>query len=268
MTTQFSTSEMRVMRFLKTGACEIQDSVRDSHMLLVGEPGTIAVARDEVAAMCGKGLLRMDGQKLALSGKGRGSAKSAKAAPPEPIYGEGRVTAPIELASGEKVEVNLAESPLAMLYRRKGPDGNAFISENEFHAGERLRADFTRGSLMPSITSRWDISVGGGGRGGAGGMAELTDIALASRMRVERALEAVGPELNHVLVDVCCFLKGLERVERECQWPVRSAKVMLKAGLAMLHRHYNPPRDSDRRRGVVLHWGADDYRPAARPQMR
>lgn len=122
-------------------------------MLLVGEPGTIAVARDEVAAMCGKGLLRMDGQKLALSGKGRGSAKSAKAAPPEPIYGEGRVTAPIELASGEKVEVNLAESPLAMLYRRKGPDGNAFISEDEFHAGERLRADFTRGSLMPSITS-------------------------------------------------------------------------------------------------------------------
>ena len=268
MTTQFSTSEMRVMRFLKTGACEIQDSVHDTHMLLVGGLGSIAVSRSEIAAMCGKGLLRMEGQKLALSGKGRASAKPTKNPQHEPSYDGGRMTAPVELASGETVEVNLAESPLAMLYRRKGPDGNAFITEDEFHAGERLRADFTRGSLMPSITSRWDISVGGGGRGGAGGMAELTDIALASRMRVERALEAVGPELSHVLVDVCCFLKGLERVERERQWPVRSAKVMLKAGLAMLHRHYNPPRESDRRRGVVLHWGADGYRPAARPHAR
>ncbi|MBJ6132034.1 hypothetical protein JAU75_04245 [Ochrobactrum sp. Q0168] len=264
MTTQFSTSEMRVMRFLKTGACEIQDSVRDTHMLLVGEQGSIAITRDEIAAMCGKGLLRVDGQKLALSGKGRGSAKSARKAMHEPA----RITASVETAPGETVEINLAESPLAMLYRRKGPDGNAFISEDEFRAGERLRADFTRGSLMPSITSRWDISVGGGGRGGAGSMAELTDIALASRMRVERALEAVGPELNGVLVDVCCFLKGLERVERERQWPVRSGKVVLKTALAMLHRHYNPPRESDRRRGVVLHWGADGYRPAARPHAR
>ncbi|TMV01488.1 DUF6456 domain-containing protein [Brucella haematophila] len=264
MTTQFSASEMRVLRFLKTGACEMQDSVRDTHMLLVGEQGSIAVARSEITAMCGKGLLQIDGQKLALSGKGRGSAKSIRKASHEPA----RITASVEMAPGETVEVNLAESPLAMLYRRKGADGNAFISEDEFHAGERLRADFTRGSLMPSITSRWDIGVGGGGRGGAGGMAELTDIALASRMRVERALEAVGPELNGVLVDVCCFLKGLERVERERQWPVRSGKVVLKTALAMLHRHYNPPRESDRRRGVVLHWGVDGYRPAARPQMR
>jgi len=268
MTTQFSASEMRVLRFLKTGACEMQDSVRETHMLLVGEQGSIAVARGEMAAMCNKGLLQMDGQKLTLSGKGRGSAKSTTKTRHEPIASAARVTTPVEQASGETVEVNLAESPLAMLYRRKGADGNAFISEDEFHAGERLRADFTRGSLMPSITSRWDIRVGGGGHGGAGGMAELTDIALASRMRVERALEAVGPELNGVLVDVCCFLKGLERVERERQWPVRSGKVVLKTALAMLHRHYNPPRESDRRRGVVLHWGADGYRPAARPQMR
>jgi len=96
-------------------------------------------------------------------------------------------------------------------------------------------------------------------------MAELTDIALASRMRVERALNAVGPELSGVLIDVCCFLKGLETVERERQWPVRSGKMLLKMGLAMLHRHYNPQLERDCRSPVILHWGADDYRPTARP---
>ncbi len=97
-------------------------------------------------------------------------------------------------------------------------------------------------------------------------MAELTDIALASRMRVERALEAVGPELSGVLIDVCCFLKGLETVERERQWPVRSGKMLLKTGLAMLHRHYSPQKQ-ERRSPEVLHWGASDYRPIAHPSQ-
>ncbi len=175
-----------------------------------------------------------------------------------------RFTATVEIGGGEKVEVNLSESPLAALYRRKGADGSAFITEDEFHAGERLRADFTRGSLMPSVTSRRDGVAGGRGHGSPGGIAELTDMALASRMRVERALEAVGPELGGVLVDVCCFLKGLETVERERQWPVRSAKMLLRAGLAALHRHYHPPRGGEARRPAILHWGAEDYRPKMR----
>ncbi len=261
MTTQLLASEARIMRFLKNGGCEVQDSIRASHVLLATDQGTIAASRAELEAMQKKGLLYWNEERLVSSQPTINRAKEGG----KPLRNPARTLQTIYYEQGEKIEINPEESPLAMLYRRKNANGSSFISESEFLAGERLRADFTRGSLMPSVTMRWDTSVGGG-RSGPGGMAELTDIALASRIRVERALEAVGPELNGVLVDVCCFLKGLETVERERQWPVRSAKMLLKVGLAALHRHYNPQLEKERGRGAVLHWGADDYRPQMRPQ--
>ena len=261
MTTQLSVSEARILRFLRNDGCEVQDSVRTTHVLLAAEQGTIAASRAELEAMERKGLLQWDGERLVLSRHGVRHSK-AKA---KPFACSAKKTQTIDYEQGEKVEINPEESPLAMLYRRKNPKGVSFITESEFLAGERLRTDFTRGSLMPSVTMRWDNSAGGK-RSGPGGMAELTDIALASRMRVERALEAVGPELSGVLVDVCCFLKGLETVERERQWPARSAKMLLKAGLAALHRHYNPHLERAPAAGTILHWGTSDYRPHIRSQ--
>ena len=164
----------------------------------------------------------------------------------------------------EAVTVNGSESPLALLHRRKGKDGRPFIDAREFRAGERLRADYTRGQIMPRLGVNWDTAGSAGRRlGEAGGIVELTDAALAARRRVEKAIEAVGPELSGVLIDVCCFLKGLEQVEAERSWPARSAKVVLKSALGALARHYEPPRGDGggRAKPAILHWGATDYRP-------
>ena len=45
-------------------------------------------------------------------------------------------------ACSEAPAINLDESPLAWLVRRKDKDGKPMLSEAEVNAGERLRADF------------------------------------------------------------------------------------------------------------------------------
>ena len=130
---------------------------------------------------------------------------------------------------------NLSESPLLWLHRRRGADGYALIGDAAFAAGERLRADFTFGNMSPRITLNWTAAVQGS-RNPHG--ADPSDSALAARQRVRRALDHIGPELSGVLLDVCCFLKRLEDVERDRKWPPRSAKIILSLALARLALHY------------------------------
>jgi hypothetical protein len=135
------------------------------------------------------------------------------------------------------VTVNEAESPLTWLARRKGRDGRPLIDPVHLQAGERLRADFTRAQLMPRTTSNWSAAVALDGRS-ANTAATFTDAVIGARQNVRHALEAVGPEFGGLLLDLCCFLKGLEDIERERGWPPRSAKVVLQLGLDRLARHY------------------------------
>ena len=135
-----------------------------------------------------------------------------------------------------EVAVDDAESPLAWLARRKGRDGQPLIELVQLQAGERLRGDFTRAQMTPRVTSNFDVSAARGRRNaGPSGFAEAV---VTARQRVRGALDAAGPEFAGLLLDVCCFLKGLEDVERERRWPPRSAKVVVQLGLDRLARHY------------------------------
>lgn len=171
---------------------------------------------------------------------------------------------------GQRPGHDLDESPLAWLRRRRRKDGVALISEEQFQAGERLRADFTFAQLGPRVTANWDLALASApaSRGGAAGAGvEMADNVVAAGERVARALRAVGPELSGMLVDVCCFLKGLEDLERETGWPQRSAKVVLDLALTRLARHYGLLRDGDAATSgkQPRHWGTPDYRPSADP---
>lgn len=158
------------------------------------------------------------------------------------------------------VTVDDAESPLAWLARRKGRDGRPLVEPIQVQAGEKLRAQFTRANLTPKTTSNWSAPIVQSRRAaGGGGAAAVADVIVAARQQVHRALDAVGPEFSGLLVDVCCFLKGLEDVERERGWPPRSAKVVLQLGLDRLARHYGFAAEArGRARAPIRTWLAPD----------
>ncbi|QPC87186.1 hypothetical protein GA830_10870 [Mesorhizobium sp. NBSH29] len=255
---------LRLLRFLSTGSAISHSAAVDSQILLDGGArGTIAVPRIAFDALISSGLVLRDKTgSIKLADAGVAWLKR-QATSCDPFAGQHRDLAGvrIEMSDGAiaTVTANLAESPLAKLLRHKMRNGSAFLSAEEFQAGERLRSDYTRGQIMPRLGAHWEASVSSGRRGG-NGMADITDAALASRQRVDLAIDAIGPELAGVLIDICCFLKGLEQVEMERGWPVRSAKVVLKTALGALARHYAPPPKSRRSSGFV-HWGTTDYRP-------
>ncbi|WP_245408033.1 DUF6456 domain-containing protein [Rhizobium sp. TH135] len=156
----------------------------------------------------------------------------------------------------QPVRRNLQESPLFPLLRLKEKDGRPFLSKEALAAGERLAADFDFAGLQPRITASWQPRLSARAKGAAPAAVELADNRIAARSRINRAVDAMGPELSGVALDICCFGKGLETVERERQWPARSAKLMLRAALLALARHYAPPPSNARPR----HWGDDDFR--------
>lgn len=153
---------------------------------------------------------------------------------------------------------NLNESVLDRLSVSRGNAGSPWLTPIEREAGERLRADFEKAQLQPRITANWETNVATAGRRHEA-VRDLSDFAIDARKRVEQAMEAMGPELAGVALDLCCFLKGLETVERERQWPQRSAKLMLRAALRLLVRHYG--LETGRGGRQIRQWGAGGYRP-------
>ncbi len=224
------------VRRLKIDGTLIERLVRDG--LIIAEPdgaltltpiGAARVARQSGGA---DGFRGQHGTLMPMTTEAAATGEGSPAAPE-------RARAERSRQACDRPLVALDESPLSNLAHRRDRDGRAWIEPVHVVAGDRLRADFTRGQLTPRVTSDWSALLAPTARSsGRGGMAELSDTALAARERVTRALRAVGPELQGVLLDVCCFLKGLEQVEAERRWPARSAKLVLRLALESLARHY------------------------------
>jgi hypothetical protein len=174
---------------------------------------------------------------LHLTDAGEALARRLKAGN-DPFGDQHRVLV-AEAMSDEKpalpVMINLKENPLLWLHRRHGRNEKPLIDDAAFAAGERFRAEFQRAGMEQRVTIDWS-RMGAATEGGRG--AEPSETMVAARARVRRALDAVGPDFAGPIIDLVCFHKGLEQLEREQDWPARSGKVVIRFALAALARHY------------------------------
>ena len=130
---------------------------------------------------------------------------------------------------GRSVTVNLAESPLTWLHSR------GHLSDRQYDAGERLRADWERAQIAPGITMRWDAV-----RVKSTGDTGLTagERQIAAKARFDAAVAAAGPGLADVLWRVVCAGETLPDAEKAMAWPVRSGKLVLSLALDRVAEFY------------------------------
>ncbi len=151
------------------------------------------------------------------------------------VWGEREV---MDDAGPRRVRYNLAESPVALLGRRKDRDGKPFLEPELAAAAERLREDFELAQMGPRVAQNWDRFLTGGDRGGFQPDSGLGEGPSTARSRVAAALRDLGPGLGDVALRCCCFLEGLEVAEKRMGWAARSGKIVLRIALMRLKRHY------------------------------
>lgn len=214
------------------------------------------VTAQAVAGLVSEGLVAWQGE----GRRARLALENVCAAQPDQVASQEKVP------EAPAVQFDERESPLLWLRRRSGKDGRPQISDAEFAAGERFRADLTRAQMLPRTTMNWDAALTPDERGpGPRDPAGASDAAIAARQRVRHACDRLGSELSGLAIDVCGFLKGLDQVERERRWPARSAKVVLRVALAALASHYGMDR-SGKSSGLTA-WQAPGARPAIPPAV-
>lgn len=211
----------------------------DGSFRLVGLRARHTVSAETIAFMRAKDWLREEAGCLRLSEAGERSLSGDEDA----FATQHRVleTKLIKDDEGREryVVVNAAESPLALLHQRK------LVNRLAFEAGEKLRRDFTLAQLSPRLAVDYSAPVG---RRSLKPETLITETALASKQRFNRAMRAAGPGLADVLFDLCCILKGLEECERDRGWPRGSACVVLRVALDRLAGHYGMNARPVRRR--------------------
>jgi hypothetical protein len=129
---------------------------------------------------------------------------------------------------------------LERLARMRDAKGAPLLSAAQVEAGLRLAGDFQRGQMQPRTTFDWAGAALGVPRRAPGHPQgdNLPETAARAQARVRQALDAAGREFADLLLDICCFERGLEAVEAAQGWPARSGRLLLGLALDRLTRHY------------------------------
>ncbi|MFN3743237.1 MAG: DUF6456 domain-containing protein [Hyphomicrobiaceae bacterium] len=219
-----------------------------------------AIADVEAAEACGWIKAARDGRGWKITRAGAAIVRAARASDTAAraaasISDGRRAPAPVVRRPAERprdsrpAAAREAGGSLAWLHSRRDKDGQPLISAEQLAAGERLASDLWRARMTPRVTSVWTGVPGDAGarRAAPGAGVDIADSVIAAKVRVERALKAVGPEFAGPLIDVCGHMLGLDDIERSNGLPTRSGKIVLRTALTRLARHYGllPPEHGE-----------------------
>lgn len=184
----------------------------------------------------------------ALSAAGRAELArlvAAGQAAPDPDLPE---AAPGAEEEPRKPRYGGAETPVAVLARRRDRDGAPFLSSDLVAAARRLHEDFEiarTGFLGPDIgpedfSARLDAALSDRAVGNR--PHRVQDAAPQAALRLAEALRELGPGLADMALRCCCYHEGLETAERRLGWSARSGKIVLRIALQRLRQHYQGQR--------------------------
>lgn len=188
--------------------------------------------RGRVAAYTLSAAGRAAGKRLAAGAEGQGGAHAAQ----HRDFAERTV---ITADGPRRIRYNAAESPVAVLGRKRDKDGRCYLEPELIRAADVIRIDFEMAQMGPRVAQNWDRFLTGADRGGFQPDNGLAEGPRAARDRVAAALSDLGPGLGDVVLRCCCFLEGLETAERRMGWAARSGKIVLRIALQRLKRHYD-----------------------------
>jgi hypothetical protein len=157
--------------------------------------------------------------------------------PPPRLLGDCAIEAGIAsersgFRAARSVTINMAESPLGWLFAR------SLVSQRQYDAGERLRADWERAQLAPRVTMAWDAAPIARGRGGSTGAPDLTGAQIDAKRRFDDAIAHAGPGLADILWRIVCAGEGMRDAETALGWPARAGKLVLTLALDRIADYY------------------------------
>lgn len=131
-----------------------------------------------------------------------------------------------------RVTVNAREHVIDWLHHRK------LISAGQFRAAERLRFDYERAGLGPSVTMCWDQSIPRGSKHGRHTGGDRSVASMDAKRRFDAALSAAGPGLSEICWRIICAGESMAVAEQGMGWPTRSGRVVLSIALDRLKEFY------------------------------
>jgi Domain of unknown function (DUF6456) len=133
--------------------------------------------------------------------------------------------------------LNLNESPLTRLSISVNGT-RPFLQPHHVESGERVRRLFERARMLQRTTMSYDPNrLPDSSRSGDTG-GDLSGSAMDARRELARLREILAEDCASAVFDVCGYMKGLQTIELERNWPRRSAKLVLRVGLEQLASYF------------------------------